>query len=140
MEIVRSMWEPFNGLDATKIDWDSEPVRELVEQRYSPDVELRWSANGPETRVYRGREGVLDAFREWVEPFSEYYTEALDFIGVGDQVVVPQSQRGVGSGSGVPVEIEVTHVYLFRDDQIARVDEYETLEEALAAARMADQR
>jgi hypothetical protein len=39
--------------------------------------------------VYQGREGVIQAFREWLEPFSEYYIEPLDFIEVGDRVVVP---------------------------------------------------
>jgi ketosteroid isomerase-like protein len=133
VEIVRSMWEPFKGVDATEIDWDSDTIRELVEQQYSPEVELRWSTRGPEARVYRGREGVTKAFREWVEPFSEYYTEPLDFIGLGDQVVIPQKQWGVGSTSGIPVEIEVTYVYEFRDGQIIRVDEYDTLDEALEA-------
>jgi ketosteroid isomerase-like protein len=76
---------------------------------------------------------VIRAFREWVEPFSEYYVEPLDFIGVGDRVVIPQRQWGVGSTSGIPVEIEVTHVYEFRDGQIIRVDEYDTHDEALAA-------
>ena len=87
---------------------------------------------------YQGRDGVIQAFREWVEPFSEYYSEALDFIEVGDRVVVPNRQRGIGSGSGIPVEIEVTHVYEVRDGQIARVDEYDTLEEALEAAGLSE--
>ena len=128
------MWEPFKGVDATEIDWDSEGIRELVEQQYAPDVELRWSATGPETRVYRGRDGVIQAFREWVEPFSEYRTEPLDYIDVGDRVVIPQRQWGVGRTSGIPVDIEVTHVYEFRNGQIIRIDEYDTREEALKAA------
>jgi ketosteroid isomerase-like protein len=85
--------------------------------------------------VYRGREGVIQAFREWVEPFSEYYTEPLDYIDVGDRVVIPQRQRRT---SGIPVEIEVTHVYEFRNGHIARVDEYDTLEEALDAAGLSE--
>jgi hypothetical protein len=43
---------------------------------------------------------------------------------------------GVGKTSGAPVEIELAHVYEFRGDQIARLDEYDTLEEALEAARL----
>ncbi len=138
VEFVRSMWEPFKGVDATEIDWDSEAIRELVEQQYAPEVELRWAAGNPEGHVYRGREGVIQAFREWVEPFSEYYTEPLDFIEAGDQVVIPQRQWGVGGISGIPVETEVTHVYEFRDGQIIRIDEYETLEEALEAVGLSE--
>lgn len=132
--MVRAMWEPFKGVDNTAIDWDDEAIREMTERFWSPEVELRWAATNPETRVYRGRDGVVQAFREWVEPFSEYYVEPLDFIEVGDRVVVPQRQWGIGGTSGIPVEVEVTYVYEVRDGQLARVEEYDTLEEALEAA------
>jgi hypothetical protein len=46
VELVRSMWEPFKGVDATEIDWDSDAIRELVEQQFAPEVELRWSTRG----------------------------------------------------------------------------------------------
>jgi ketosteroid isomerase-like protein len=110
----------------------------MTERFWSPEVELRWSRSGPEARVYQGRDGVIQAFREWVEPFSEYYIEPLDFIAVGDRVVIPQRQWGIGSTSGIPVEIEVTYVYEIRDKQITRVDEYDTLEEALEAAGLSE--
>ena len=61
-------------------------------------------------------------------------TSRSDFIEVGDRVVVPNRQWGIGSTSGIPVEDEFTWVYEIRDSQIARVDEYDTLEEALEAA------
>jgi ketosteroid isomerase-like protein len=134
VEMVRGLWEPFKGVDYTAIDWDDEATREMTERFWSPEIELRWSRSGPEARVYQGRDGVIQAFREWLEPFSEYYIEPLDFIEQEDRVIIPQRQWGVGSSSGVPVEIEVTHVYEVRDSQIARVDEYDSLEEALEAA------
>jgi ketosteroid isomerase-like protein len=138
VEMVRGLWEPFKGVDYTAIDWDDEAIREMTERFFSPEVELRWSRSGPETRVYQGRDGVIQAFREWVEPFSEYYSEPLDFIEVGDRVVIPRRQWGNGSTSGIRVEIEVTHVYEVRDNRIARVDEYDTLEEALEAAGLTE--
>ena len=89
--------------------------------------------------MHQGREGAIHAIREWVEPFSEHYIEPLDFIEQEDRVIIPQRQWGIGSTSGVPVEIEVTHVYEVRDGQIVRVDEYDTLEEALEAAGLSEQ-
>ncbi len=138
VEIVRALWEPFKGINCAVIDWDAEAIREIIGGRYSPDAELRWSAAGPDTHVYRGRDGVVQALREWVEPFSEYHAEVLDYIAVGDRVVVPTRQWGTGRTSGVPVEIEVTHVYAFRDSQITRVDEYDTLKETLEAAGLSE--
>jgi hypothetical protein len=92
VEIVRAMWEPFKGLDTTAFDWDA-GIREMG-QLISPEVELRWSATGPEPRVYRGRDGMVQAFREWVEPFSEYHVEPLDYVELGNCVVVPNPAMG----------------------------------------------
>jgi ketosteroid isomerase-like protein len=139
VELVRGLWEQFKGVDVTAINWDNEAIREMIARFYSPEVELRWSTTGPEARVYRGREGVIEAFREWLEPFSEFYVEPLDFIEQGDRVVVPNRQRGIGSTSGIPVEGVYTHVAEIRDNKIARVDEYDTLDEALEAARLSEQ-
>jgi ketosteroid isomerase-like protein len=136
VEIVRAMWEPFKGIDGAAIDWDAEEIRELIGRPFSPEVELTWSASWAGEREFRGRDGVVKAFKEWVEPFSEYHAELLDYIEVGDHVVTPTRQWGVGKASGAPVEIEVAHVYVFDGDEIARLDEYETLEQALEAARM----
>jgi ketosteroid isomerase-like protein len=139
VEIVRAMWEPFKGLDCTTIDWDDEAIREITERFWSPEVELKWTSRGPEARVYRGRDGVIQAFREWSEAFSEYYAEPLDFIAVGDRVVVPNRQWGIGGASGIAVEDEVTWVYEIRDNQMARLDEYDTLDEALEAVGLSEQ-
>jgi ketosteroid isomerase-like protein len=136
VEMVRGLWEPFKGVDLTAVDWDDEAIREMAERFWSPEVELRWARCGPEARVYRGRDGVIQAFREWAEPFSEYYIEPLDFIEQEERVIIPQRQRGIGSTSGIPVEIEVTHVYEVQDGKIARIDEYDTVEEALQAPRL----
>ena len=134
VEMVRGLWEPFKGVDCTAIDWDGEAIREMTERFWSPEVELKWARGNPEARAYQGREGVIQAFREWVEPFSEYYVEPLDFIEKGDLVIVPQRQWGMGRTSGISVEVEVTYVYEIRDNQMTRVDEYDTLDEALEAA------
>jgi len=138
VEMVRGMWEPFKEVDLTAVDWDDEAIREMSERFWSPEVELRWSRSGPEARVYQGRDGVIQAFREWVEPFREYYIEPLDFIEQEDRVIIPQRHRGIGSTSGVSVEDEFTHVYEVRDHMITRVDEYDTLDEALEAAGLSE--
>jgi len=139
VEMVRALLEPFKGVDCTTIDWDDEAIREMTERFWSPEVELRWTRSGPEARVYRGRDGVIQAFREWSEAFSEYYVEPLDFIEVGDRVVVPNRQWGIGGASGIAVEDEFTWVYEIRDNQMARVDEYDTLDEALEAVGLSEQ-
>ncbi len=57
--VVRGLWDSIKGVDGAKVDWESEPIRELFEQPFAPDVELRWAEGGPDLTVYRGREGVM---------------------------------------------------------------------------------
>jgi ketosteroid isomerase-like protein len=133
VEVVRGMWEPFTGLDVATIDWDAPVVRDALAPHFSPEVELSWSATWLGQRHYKGVDGVIQAFREWVEPFSEYHVEALDFIELDDHVVVPNRQWGTGRESGVPVDIEVTHLSEFVDGLIVRLDEFDTKQEALEA-------
>jgi ketosteroid isomerase-like protein len=137
VEIVRSVFEPFDGINVAAIDWDVEVIREALGGAYSPDVELRTLASGLGSGVgefYRGSDGLVRYLREWLEPFSEYHVANLDYIEAGDCVLVPSRQWGVGGGSGARVELELTTLYELRDGQIARVHQYDTLEEALEAA------
>jgi ketosteroid isomerase-like protein len=139
VEIVRSMLEPFYRIDVAAIDWGAEAIRETVGRDYSPDVELTTLASGLGSGVgefYRGWDGLVGYMREWLDPFSEYHVENLDYIQAGDCVLVPSRQWGVGGGSGAPVEIELTTLFELRDGQIARIHQYDTLEEALEAAGM----
>jgi ketosteroid isomerase-like protein len=137
VERVRSIVEPFAGVDATEFDLDSPAIREMLERDYSPDAELWTLASGFGSGVreyYRGRDDLIRYFREWLEPFSEYRAEALDYIEAGRCVLVPSRQWGIGAESGARVELELTTLYELRDGQIARMVQYDTTQEALEAA------
>ncbi len=139
VEIVRSMLGPFGGVDVSAVDWDAEVIREILEQTYSPDVVLRTLASGVgsgPSAVYRGWDGLVQYLKEWLDPFSEYHLEPLDYVEAGDCVLVPSRQWGVGSISGARVEIELTLVYELRDGQIVRLDQYDTLEDARQAVEL----
>jgi ketosteroid isomerase-like protein len=137
VERVRSILEPFSGIDGAEVDFESRVIREMLERDYSPDVELWTLASGFGSGVreyYRGRDDLIRYFREWLEPFSEYRAEALDYIEAGPCVLVPSRQWGIGAESGARVEIELTILYELRDGQIARMVQYDTTQEALEAA------
>jgi ketosteroid isomerase-like protein len=136
VDAVRSMLEPFTGINLAEIDLGAEAIRETVERDYAPDVELRTLASGIGTGVdalYRGRDGLIRYLQEWLEPFSDYRVDNLDYIEAGDCVLVPTHQRGVGAGSGAEVQIELTTLYGLGDGQITRIHQFDTLEEAREA-------
>jgi len=137
VEIVRSVLEPLAGVDVASIDWNIEEIRGMLGRAYSPDVELTTLASGLGSGVgefYRGLDGLVRYLREWLEPFSEYRVENLDYLEAGDCVLVPSRQWGLGGASRARVEIELTTLYELRDGQIAQIHQYDTLKEALQAA------
>jgi ketosteroid isomerase-like protein len=137
VEIVRSVLEPLDGLNLAEVDWNKEALGEALGQAYSPDVELT-TLDIPLgldiSRRYQGLEGLVEYLRAWLEPFSEYHIENLDYIEAGDFVLVPSRQWGVGRGSGTRTELELTALYEVRDGKIARIQQFDTLDEALEAA------
>jgi ketosteroid isomerase-like protein len=141
VEIVRSTFEPFDGMNLAAIDWSAETIREALGRTYSPDIELRTLASGLGSGVgelYRGLDGLVRYLREWLEPFSEYHVENLDYVEAGDCVLVPSRQWGVGGGSGARVEIELTTLYELQDGRIVRIHQYDTMGEALESAGLRD--
>ena len=49
--------------------------------------------------VYNGVDGVVSYLqRAWMEPFTDYRVQWLEFIDEGDFVLVRVSNRGIGSG------------------------------------------
>jgi hypothetical protein len=137
VETVRGLFEPFGAVDVTTVDWGAGAVREAIAKAVSPDVRLRTLESGMGSGVradYSGLEGVLDYLREWLEPFSEYHTESLGYVDAGDYVLVPMRQWGVGKGSGVRAQIELTALFRVEDGLIVLWAQYDTMEQAREAA------
>lgn len=140
VEIVRSLWEPLEEINIAEFDWSAEMISEALGAAYTADAELT-TLDIPMVldidRRYRGVDGLSDYLGKWLEPFSEYHVENLDYIGAGDCVLVPSRQWGIGEGSGARVDLELTTLYELRDGKITRAHQYETLAEARADAERA---
>jgi len=141
VEIVRGIFGAFEGINVASIDWGADEIRESLSPALWPEIELTTLASGLGSGVgahYRGWEGMIRYLQEWLEPFSEYHVENLDYIDAGDCVLIASRQSGVGHGSGARVEIELTTLYEVRDGRIARIHQFDTLAEAQAAARQSE--
>jgi ketosteroid isomerase-like protein len=137
VELVRSLSQPFAGIDVTEVDWTADSIRDLLEPGLTADIELRTLTSGLASGVddvYQGIEGLIRYFQDWFDPFSEYRIEWVEYIESGDAVLVPSRQWGVGGASGAPAELEITYLFEFRDGRIALIEQYETLRDAQAAA------
>jgi ketosteroid isomerase-like protein len=123
-EIVRAALDAFNRGD-----------REAALKDMAPDFELDMSrAISPDQRGIYGLDQMRQFWDAFVEPFESFRFEAEEFIEAGDRVILPTTAHARGR-DGIEVTARAATVYTIRDGAIVRMCMYQTLQEALEAAR-----
>jgi ketosteroid isomerase-like protein len=126
VDIVRESYQAYQRGDVARGIADIDP--ELVVHRAEPDG-----------ATFRGPEGLLKAFAEWVEDFDEFSVTAEEFIDANDrQVVVRVHQKAVGARSGVPIEADYWFVHTLKDSKLIRLDMLPTRDRAFEAAGLSE--
>ena len=127
MEIVRRMWEAYEGGDLSGAL--AALSREMVVYVASPI---------PTAGTYQGPEGFLQLTIDWAEGFDDLVVTGQEFIDAGDQVVVRSLHKSEGASSGVPVETNIWYVFTVPEDKVVRVDVFNEKAEALEAAGLSE--
>ena len=152
-EIARRVGELADELDRTSTERER-PTLEAFEHAYSManeafnrhdfesafrgfDPELEWEtvASVPGPAHLRGRRAVIEGFRELVSELPDWRVEPLEFLEVGDAILVRNLGTATGGQSGVPVRQPFTQVWSFRDGLPIRVREFLDHADALEAVR-----
>jgi ketosteroid isomerase-like protein len=127
VERLRRSYEAFNVAQ--------EPDLEL----WAPDIEYIQTADvGAGETVYRGRQGVAQAFAELIDAFEGLRVEAEEFFDLGDRVLAFVRLRGRARRSGVPINEWFAHVATFRGSEIIHWHAYARRDEALEAVGLRD--
>src|SRR5215208_169718 len=92
-EVVRRAWERSDRGDT-----------EALFALYDPAI-VWHSHYGPISGAYHGHEGVRRFFREWTDALETFQARAVEFIAIGDRVVVDVRVWARGKGSGAEVEM-----------------------------------
>jgi uncharacterized protein (TIGR02246 family) len=106
-EVVRRAYDAFNRGDL-----------DGLMECYAPDAEQVVPVVG---EVHQGREQIRRSFADYFELVEEHHTEAIEFIEVGEQVVVPVRLHGRLRHTGITDEMiptEMVHAFAVRDGQI----------------------
>jgi ketosteroid isomerase-like protein len=103
------------------------------------DPELECEAVWHEGRTYTGIEGVRQLWLDWLEPWTEYHSEAEETIDAGDRVLVFAHDRGRRHDTDLEVEIFAGSVWELRDGRVVRVKFFRDREETLAAAGLSEE-
>jgi len=104
-----------------------------------PFVDPEFEATTPpnlasEPDTYRGHEGIRRWFDSFYEVMDQIRWDASDFQQVGDKVVVEFTLRARGKTTGLDFGQDAVMVWSLHDGRAIRVELFETLDEALAAA------
>ena len=129
VEIVRRALDGFlsAGYDPRK----GEDFFELAD----PDIQYDISRTNPETQVFRGRDGIIEALEQWIGTWDAYEAEPLELIDVApDRVVTVIRERGRLKGSDAWVEHTRGAVWTIKHQRITRFEEHQDRAKALEAA------
>ena len=83
-------------------------------------------------------EGYAEFMSSWMEPWSEWEFEPLEFLDAGDDVVVVALQRGKPKSGGPTVVMQLAQVWTVRDGTLVRMRMYASKAEALEAVGLAE--
>jgi ketosteroid isomerase-like protein len=107
VELVRRAYDAFN-------EGDLDGLMEC----YSPDAEQIVPVFG---ESHQGREQIRRSFADYFELVEEHRTEPIEFIDVGEHLVVPVRLHGRLRHTGITDEMiptEMVHAFAIRNGQI----------------------
>jgi ketosteroid isomerase-like protein len=113
-----------------------EPEPRLFEL-FSTAITLDFSRRAVNPDVYEGYGGLRRFRQDRDEVWEEFLVTPEQFVDAGDAVVVVESIRARGRGSGVEVTIRSTSVWTVRDGRVIHVGWYYDQRAALRAAGIA---
>ena len=128
VEIVRASM-------AAYVRGDFEAMNEMA----SPDLELHEWPEGPDSRVYHGRNAISEAREEWSKAWEFLDVELTELVEAGDRVFVAMNNTGKGRGSSIEIEMRTFAVYTILDSKITKLQYFASREGAVAAAGLTEQ-
>ena len=129
-DAVHTWFEDFNEVVRSESD-----VLSWVKRHFEPDAAYRPIEDND---WFREPESIARSLERWIEVWGvgqyRITLEELDELG-NDVVMATARNRGVGRGSGVPIEATTYFALILRGRKIQWSDEYLDREAALSAAR-----
>ena len=113
-------------------DTFAEDGLEAILRLMDPEIELLTPAN-PDMQRGTGHDGVRKSLNGLLEMFEYWNVEALEFIDLGEHVVVGVCQYARGRGSGVTVESKSAWLFTMRDGKAIRLALFPDKNEAIAS-------
>jgi ketosteroid isomerase-like protein len=123
----------------TSLDDEQALLESIFGDYVDEQLEIRLPPDYPEGEpVFRGRKGLVEMIAMLRDTWGEFRLEPERFLDAGDRVVAFARIHASGGASGVPIELETTHVWTVRTGRITSVHAYRDRSQALEAAGVAE--
>jgi ketosteroid isomerase-like protein len=140
VEVVRRV--QLSGVDMVELFRSSTPPDPSTSgidlSAFDPDFETEFIARGAygpmRPSTFHGLQGFAEAWRDWLEPWENYYAEVEEMIDAGDEVVTLTRVLAKTTRDAVAIEHLPAAVWSLRGGKIVRVRFYLEREQALEAA------
>ena len=134
VDFARRMYAEGDLLHAT-----TEQIDRVFREDLDENFEFRLPGDYPEGEpVFRGRDGVDQLVAMLRETWHVWHFEPERFLDAGDRVVVFARIVGKGGASGLPFELETTHVWTIRSGRATSMHAYRDRSETLEAAGLSE--
>jgi hypothetical protein len=142
VELVRSL-QPAGAVDLVELTEAGQIAFGPGESStpFAPEFECSWIAgedSGVPPLSYRGLEGFIEGWREWLSPWESYRIDAEDFIDAGDRVVVMVRVHARTRRGGVEMEHSPAAVWTLEGGRVVSIEFYLERSMALEATRRSD--
>ena len=140
VELVRSL-QP-TGVDLVEVfATEDSMVAGLDPDAFADDLRVEFISGesaGAQQTEYRGGEGLLEAWKDWLSPWTSYRIDVEDILDGGDEVVAFVRIEGRTVHDDVVVQHAPAAVYTVRDLTVTRLRFYLDRDDALAAAGLGE--
>jgi ketosteroid isomerase-like protein len=116
VELVRGILP--EEADLVEVLGSDDPIAALIgdPNLALPDLEVEFAGtqSGAPSLHYRGLEGLVEGWRDWLEPWESYRLRTEKYIDAGEKVVLLVSVRARTSRDGVEFKHEAAAVWTMR--------------------------
>jgi ketosteroid isomerase-like protein len=104
--------------------------REWVVQHSSADVVIAQPPEFPDSRTYRGHQGLLDAFDDWPRQWESFDVSSVELIDDVDDAAILFTKQHVVARGGIAFDLDVYNVFSYQDDLATSWEMFTSLDEA----------
>jgi ketosteroid isomerase-like protein len=126
VEIVRNCMELFN-------DQGVEAAVEAFAELLDVDFGIEEATDMPDSESYSGKDAFIANINKLAAEFDDLRIEPLEFVDLGEKLIVVVSMAGRGRASGAVVEMTFAQLWSIRAGKAINLRDFATKNDALKA-------